>query len=247
MIKTKGSICLKKRIARIAAAIAFITGVLMTPVMAGSIGFGVGVLGLFAESDGSETLKDTSVVTNRVGETGNGLAMPAGYIQYTFGDDGFVFGIEKIPGNASIGKKDTFRTNDSTTNGKGYCAGGLVCPGVRQLVKASIENHMGAYIETPSFGGLFLKAGISKVDLLTEENLGTGASYPDDEMNGVTFGIGFRGTTDSGIHLKAIAEYTDYDSVDLTSSAAASPDTGTSKIHADVMTYGLRVSIGYNF
>ena len=141
---------LKKRITSLVAAIAFFTGVLMTPLMAGSIGMGVGVLGVFAESDGTETLRQSGVVTHRNGENGAGLAMPAGYIQYTFGEDGFVFGLEKIPGTAELGKSDIHRTNDNTTQAGNLCAGAVVCDGVRQLAKASLKNHLGAYIETPS-------------------------------------------------------------------------------------------------
>ena len=89
--------------------------------------------------------------------------------------------------------------------------------------------------------------GYSEVDLTTQESLGTGAAYPDATMDGTTIGVGFRGTSESGIHVKFAVERTDYGSVSLTSSAAASPDNATSTINADVETYGARLSIGYNF
>ena len=63
----------------------------------------------------------------------------------------------------------------------------------------------------------------------------------------MTYGFGFRGTAENGVHAKLTAEYTDWDAINLTSSAAASPDNGTSKINADLETYAVKLSIGYNF
>jgi len=214
-----------------------------TQLMAGSFGIGITALGVVAESEGTETLKTTSVKSSKQGVNGVGY-VPAGYIQYTFGDrsNGFVIGVEKIPGSTTLGEKETNRIDyvAGSTGGGAYSGLG---PGVKQIAKAKIDNHIGAYIETPAFLGMYLKAGVSQVDLTTEENLGTGAAYGNDTMNGFTYGIGFKGTADNGIHVKFAAEITDYDSVSLTSTGSDAAST----INADVMTYAARLSIGYNF
>jgi len=223
----------KNKFTALVGAGAILLGTLTTPLMAGSFGIGVAGLGLLGETDGTETLKTTSVKTSKRGVNGTGT-VAAGYIQYTFGENGFVVGLEKIPGSATLGS-NTVTVTDKLTDGSGTA--------VTQHAEAKIDNHRGAYIESPSLGGLYLKVGYSEVDLTTQESLGTGSAYGDDTMSGTTVGVGFRGTHDSGIHLKFAVERTDYDSVKLTSTGS----DVASKIDADLTTYGARLSIGYNF
>jgi len=224
----------KIKLAAVLGAGAIFIGAFTTPLMAGSFGIGVSGLGILAETDGTETLKSSSVKTTKKGVNGVG-AVAAGYLQYTFGDNGFVFGLEKIPGSATLGSNSVSKTQLTGT--------AEATTGVTQTAKAKISNHVGAYIETPSFGGLYLKAGYSEVDLTTQESLGTGAAYPDATMDGTTIGIGFRGTSESGIHVKFAVERTDFGSVTLKSTGSDAVTT----INADVETYGARLSIGYNF
>lgn len=224
------------------AAVVILMSAWSTQLMAGSIGIGITGLGVVAETDGTETMK-AGIKSTKNGVNGTGF-VPAGYIQYTFGDrlNGFVIGLEKIPGAVTLGEKETTRTDfvKDSTGGAAYDGLG---PKVKQLAKAQIDNHWGAYVETPGFAGLFLKAGVSQVDLTTQESLGTGASYGDDTMEGVTLGIGFKGTSESGIHIKFGYEVTDYGSVSLKSTGSDVSST----IDADVQTYAGRISIGYNF
>ena len=104
---------------------------------------------------------------------------------------------------------------------------------------------MGIYIETPGLGaaGFYAKIGASHVTVETNESLATGATYGNQDVNGATIGLGFKGASDSGILLKASVEYTNYESVSLKSTGSDVAST----IDADPETYGLKVSIGYNF
>lgn len=207
---------------------------LTTPLMAGSVGIGFSANGMVAESSGTETLKTTSVKSSARGHNGAGV-VASGYVQYMFGESGFVIGLEKIPGSLTLGDKLKTGKVDYVEN-----TVSTAIPTVTNEAKAKIKNHFGGYIETPSLGGFFLKAGYSEVDVITQETLGTGAAYGDTTMNGTTIGFGFRGTADNGIHVKFITEATDYSSISLTS------DSGN-KIDGDIETWGAKISIGYNF
>jgi hypothetical protein len=229
---------LRNKLVGMLSAAGICLAALVTPALAGSLGAGIGIHGLFFETDGSETLYDSSVVTKRNNENGAGIAASA-YLQYMFGESGFVIGIQQIPGSVTLGEgikegkidvTDTTETQTTVTN----------------IAKAKVENHFGAYIETPAFFNLFLKAGYSELDVITEENLGTGQSYGDATINAVSYGIGFRGTSESGIHVKLVAERTDYDQIVIKGTGADAANTGHT-ITADPESYGLTLSLGYQF
>ena len=91
--------------------------------------------------------------------------------------------------------------------------------------------------------GLFAKAAISEVTVETNETLGTGASYGNQDINGRTIGFGFKKTNDSGISLKLEYNYTDYDDISLSSTGSDAATT----ITADADRQDVKFSIGYNF
>ena len=119
---------------------------------------------------------------------------------------------------------------------------------ISQHVEAALKNHTTVYLETPGLGGggsggLYLTGGLTTVDLLTEETLGTGSAYPDVAVDGYTIGIGIKTGTDSGMLAKIVAEYTDYESIQLKSTGS---DT-SSTIDATLDTMSIKVSVGYSF
>ena len=123
-----------------------------------------------------------------------------------------------------------------------------LAPQISQHVEAALKNHTPIYFETPGLGGggsggLYLTGGLTTVDLLTEETLGTGSSYPDADVDGYTIGLGWKAGTDGGLLAKIAAEYTDYEDIQLKSTGS---DT-SSTIDANLDTYSLTVSIGYSF
>ena len=225
-----------KKLYAVLGASAIFLNVLAAPLMAGGFGAGVGLLGISAKTEGTETLKSNSTKSMKEAQ-GEGVAV-SGYIQYMTGEnkDGFVIGLEKIPGKAELGSTLKTRTDWVTGNT-------TVADNVEQNISAKIEDHIGLYIESPSLGGIFLRVGISQVDLVTDETLGTGSSYGNETLDGTSIGLGFRGTSEAGLHVKFIAEYTEYDEVTLTSTGSDVAST----IVGDIETAGARLSIGYQF
>ena len=139
----------KIKFTAILGSVAILFSSLTTPLMAGSLGIGITGIGAHLETTGTETLKTTSVKTSA--QEDEQAAAVAGYVQYRFGDNGFVIGIDYMPGETSLGsstttKVDKLKSGDVT---------------VVQSAKAVLTNHVTPYIETPALGpmGLFFKVG----------------------------------------------------------------------------------------
>ena len=209
---------------------------LATPLMAGSLGVGITGIGAHLETTGTETLKSSAL--KHSAQEDEQAAAVAGYVQYRFGDNGFVIGIDYMPGEASLGSS-TRTVIDKTTalDGTGT--------EVINTAKAVLTNHVTPYIETPALGpmGLFFKVGYAHAEIITEENLGTGSTYGNEDIFGPLVGFGFKGGSDQGIQVKFLFDYTDYDDISL---ASGGTDV-SSIIDAQSEVYAARFSVGYNF
>ena len=92
-------------------------------------------------------------------------------------------------------------------------------------VKATFagEKVLYAIVDVP-FGGLYLKAAISEVDVKTQEQLGTGGNYPDTNTDGFHVGIGIEREV-GGLSMRVEVMGSDYDDVQATDENAASDET----------------------
>ena len=234
---------MKKVITAALGAGAIFLGALTSPLMAGSIGVGLTGHGVLFEADGTEHMQGTgrTVTKNNYSEAG---AIPSGYVQYTFGEDGFVIGLEKIPGALDLGTH-TQKTRTDWVTGNTTAGDTIV-----QTVKAELSNHKGFYLESPALGwggsgGLFVRSGVSQVTLKTMENLGSGGAYGNGtSIEGISGAIGFRGTLENGMHLKFMVEQTNYENVKIVSTDQAN---GATHIDVNMDTYAARISVGINF
>ena len=147
-------------------------------------------------------------------------------------NNGWVFGIDYIPGSATFVSESKTQTNvtdaDSTTESK------------TQKVEADLDKHLTLYVEKDIYSGVYVKAGLISVDIATNESIGTGSKYPDDELFGHTYGLGYRYDTDSFV-IKFEASISEYDEISLTSSNTSNTVTG------DFDAETAKLSIGYKF
>ena len=88
--------------------------------------------------------------------------------------------------------------------------------------------------------GLYLKGGVANVTLNTEESLGTGSKYGNEDIMGLVVGFG----VESGNWRTEVA-YTDYEDISLTSSVARTGVTTNNKIDADLDTLAFKVSYAF--
>ena len=142
-------------------------------------------------------------------------------------------GMDYMPGaleteeaSTTVGDKTTSDTSTQVTN----------------TVKVEFENLTTIYAGVRILDSFFVKVGSLSVDLNTKENLGTGSTYGNTNIDGNMMGVGMDKTLDNGVFIRAEAQYSEFDSASLTSSS------GSQKITIDNLD-GLigKVSIGKAF
>ena len=88
-----------------------------------------------------------------------------------------------------------FETPSNTNDGKGTAT---------SIVQVDFEDFYSVYAKlNVPLGGLYLKAGISTVDVITNETQRSGNTYPNASLDGVVVGIGYEHATDAGINVRA--------------------------------------------
>ena len=235
------------KLAALLGAGAILFNVATTSVMAGPFGgqIAVGVAGTLGEASttASEKLKSSSVVTGPKTHKNVG-GFGSYWMQYTFGEDGFVIGYEKLAHDIPLGNglRQLNGSAETDEDDRGD-----------QIVKAAINGHTTWYIESPGIGmdgifggngGLFVKYSQTNATLQTMENLASGSSYGDADLNADTIGIGFKTGTAGGLMFKAAYEMTEYDGVTLKSTGSDAATTITSE---DIEVDAIKVSVGFAF
>ena len=81
----------------------------------------------------------------------------------------------------------------------------------------------------------------------TQESLGTGSAYGNVDLDGTLVGVGIRGDFGDSMFYKLEGTYTDYDSLNLTSTVARTGVTTNNKISADLDVTQIKLGIGIRF
>ena len=207
--------------------------------------FGLGVTGSYTkiEADGSETegAGDAEITKTNVD---NNATIISGFLEYSLDDatwangtgNGLTFGIEYTPGAADVSEK-VFSRTDATSN-----ALEAVQDDGTRTANAEVEKYVNAYLEIPVYSALYVKAGYSQIDVITNETstITTSGKYGNKTLNGTNLGIGFKGVTTNNIIWKLAYEATNFDTLNLTS-------TTGNKLKADLDTSAVSLSLGYRF
>ena len=202
---------------------------LFTAFNANAISVGVSVIQSDFDGTGTEKVGGTN---SNTGSASKSVTYGSIFFESTPSDTGWVFGLDWLPGSATFVSESRSQTNvtdqDSTTESK------------TQKVAADLDNHLTLYVEKDIYNGVYLKAGFIQVDVTTNESIGTGSQYPDDELFGATYGIGYRYNMDN-MFIKLEASISEYDDIQLSSSNTTNTVTG------DFDATSGKVSFGYNF
>ena len=176
------------------------------------LGVNVGVsgqAGIFAASASEST--GTTVKGNGTehGSAGWGSV----FVEGTFGDR-FMVGIDYVP---SALETDTTETAKSD---KGVAA--VTATTVTNKIQVDFEHLTTLYVGMMLTDNFYVKAGATTVDVITNENLGTGASYGNAELDGNMFGIGYHNALDNGVFFRFEGNYMDFNghTVNATGTAA---------------------------
>ena len=193
-----------------------------------------GVSGALTFIDASGT--ETEGGEKNSGDADNIVAIPSIFAEYAYSDTVSI-GIDYIPLKADVSDK-TKKRSDTETSVTGTTT--TTSTSRTQTANAELENHITLYANYNVGNGLYLKGGVAQVTLNTEESLGTGSKYGEEDIMGYVIGFG----VDSG-NWRTELTYTDYEDISLTSSVARTGVTTNNKIDADLDTVALRVSYAF--
>ena len=106
---------------------------------------------------------------------------------------------------------------------------------------------MVAYAEIPVYNTMYVRLGFAQIDVNTTETASSnGGSYGNATLDGINYGIGFKGDVADGVEMKLALEVNDFDDLSLTSTGN-SVASETNKISADLDTAAIKLSFGYKF
>ena len=84
-------------------------------------------------------------------------------------------------------------------------------------VQVDFEDLTTMYATFDVTDNLYVKAGISSVEVITNENLTTGSSYGNTTLDGTSLGVGYDMDMDNGLFVRAEGNYMNFDGASLTS------------------------------
>tara|TARA_B100000579_G_scaffold391790_1_gene367280 strand:+ start:2679 stop:3329 length:651 start_codon:yes stop_codon:yes gene_type:complete len=85
-------------------------------------------------------------------------------------------------------------------------------------VQVDFEDLTTLYVALNTPLGVYVKAGLVQVDVVTNENLGTGSTYANTDMDGTMLGVGYSADIGDSAFLRIEGSYMDLGSASVTGS-----------------------------
>ena len=177
-------------------------------------------------SDGTETRKANGTKSSK--EITEDALVPGLFLERE-NDNGFTFGFEFNPGEAELGSGIG---NDDDIESSGA-----------NKASAEVSGHMSFYGLVPAGPG-FVRLGLVHASVDTTENLKTGTTYGNEDVNGLVLGYGFQ-RNGAGNFVRVEGTYTVYEELTLNGSLDA--DSVRNKVEADIDAFALKFSVGKSF
>ena len=206
--------------------------------------FGLGVTGSYTKIEASGSVTDVDETNSK--SVDNNEFLGSIYAEFSFNDaswasagNGITFGAQYTPGTADVSDK-VFTGTDAETSITDTAA--EVSNTRTRTAQAEVDSYYNYYIEIPVFKSIYVKAGMSSIDVTTKDtDTGSNAgTYGNASLDGTSLGVGFKGVTSNNIVWKLAYEETNFDTLNLTST------TGNT-LKADLDTSEVNLSIGYRF
>ena len=194
---------------------------------------GIGLTGAFhmLEADGTETTRQSA--ERNAGSHSEDVLVPEVFVEAIL-DGGSAIGISYIP-TRDMGSKSRSDTNSEGDTGTYKAA-------------AELDNVVQFYIDYPfaerNGATIYGKVGLQHATIVTLESLNSGSTYPNEDVYGLTLGVGAKGDLPYGnnLYYKADVAYTNFEDY------SENDEAGTgNKVEADLEDIALKFSLGYKF
>ena len=211
--------------------LALTSAMLLAATLSVKADIGIGLTGSLNKfsTTGTETTRTSG--QENPGSLDNEVVIPELFIE-AIADNGFTVGLAYVP-TSELGNKSRSDANVDGDTGT-YKA------------KAELSNAIQIYTDLPliSLGSFpfHAKVGVQHVKVETGESLNAGSKYGDQNIYGLTLGLGTKGDIPYGnnLYYKAEVTYTNFETVRLKSDAI-------NKVKAYFDATAAKISIGYKF
>lgn len=214
---------MKKTIISVIASLMVLT---QTSVFAGDFAMGITANLSSIDTEGSETLRQSGNVTKASHE--ENVTVPEIFVEVV--SDGGAFGLAYIPVQ-ELGTKSRTDSNDDGDSGT-YKADAELSSHVMLYADINMGEAYGATV--------YGKVGVSRANIKTSESLNSGSTYGDQDVFGLTIGLGARNDLMGNYFYKIEGTYTDYEEYKDTS-------TVNNSVQAETEIMSAKFSLGYNF
>ncbi len=204
--------------------IAILFGLFTVTQASAELGVNVGLsgsAGLFAASGKEEAGK-----THKGNEHG-AAAWYSVFIEKTIGDR-VAIGVDYVPDALESETTESVR-HDKTSS--------ATASAVENKIQIDFEDLTTVYLSVNLTDSMYAKVGYMKVDVITNESLGTGSTYGDTDLDGQSIGFGTNMTMDNGVFIRAEANYMTFDS----SEGLTSGDNTVTLTNLDGVTASLKI------
>ena len=154
------------------------------------------------------------------------------FIEKSLGDR-LAIGIDYVPASLETEATEVARSHITTAYQE-------VSTIVENKIQVDFEELMHVYLTMNVTDNAYVKLGAGQVDVITNENMGTGASYGNTNMDLIVYGIGYNNTLDNGVFIRMEGNYMDFEGASLTSGDNTISVSGVSGVTA-------KLSIGRSF
>tara|TARA_Y100000389_G_C17381096_1_gene474418 strand:+ start:24 stop:677 length:654 start_codon:yes stop_codon:yes gene_type:complete len=173
------------------------------------IGVNIGVsgtMGLFAAT-GSEEQTGEKTDKHQDTEIGAG-GWGSVFLEKEIGR--FAIGVDFVSDVFSTDTVETQMTDKRTENSDAATSG-------VNKVQVDFEDLATLYATFNVTDNLYVKAGMSTIEVITNESLNTGSAYGNTTLDGSSIGFGYNMDMDNGLFVRAEGNYMSFDGVSLTS------------------------------
>ena len=165
------------------------------------LGVNVGVsgqAGLFAASATESTGSTVKGNGTEHGSAGWGSV----FLEATIGDK-LMVGIDYVPAALETDTTETAKDDKRTASSDAKTMS-------TNKIQVDFEHLTTLYVGAMLNDNFYIKAGVTTVDVITNESLGTGASYGNAELDGNMFGIGYHNALDNGVFFRFEGNYMNF-------------------------------------
>jgi len=175
------------------------------------VGFNLGAsgqLGLFSAS-----AKEFSGTTKKDQASEHGAAGWASVFAEATMNDRFIVGVDYVP--------SALETETAETGKQDMGPDAVTRTAVTNKIQVDFENLTTVYAGIMVTENMYVKAGITSVDVVTNETLGTGAKYGNVDLDGTMLGVGYHNVLDNGVFFRVEGNYMSFDGASLSATGTA--------------------------